>query len=69
MSKIIIFLIIFYQKCLSPLKPSTCRFHPSCSDYARQAIGRKGLRRGGWQAVKRLLRCHPLNPGGYDPMK
>ncbi len=69
MSRILIFLIICYQKCLSPLKPSTCRFYPSCSDYAREAIRKNGVRKGGWQAIKRVLRCHPLHPGGYDPVK
>ncbi|NOX97949.1 MAG: membrane protein insertion efficiency factor YidD [Nitrospirae bacterium] len=69
MSKVIIFLISCYQKCISPLKPQSCRFYPTCSAYAREAIQKQGLKRGGWLAIKRVFRCHPLNPGGYDPVK
>lgn len=57
-----------YQKVLSPLNPPVCRFHPSCSEYARQAVERYGAVRGGWLAVRRLVRCHPFHPGGYDPI-
>jgi len=60
--------IRLYQLTLSNLFPSTCRFEPSCSSYAYQAIARYGLPRGGWLAVRRLGRCHPFNPGGYDPV-
>lgn len=56
-----------YQLAISPLLPRACRFVPSCSEYARQALTAHGLARGGWLAVKRLLRCHPLHPGGFDP--
>jgi putative membrane protein insertion efficiency factor len=58
-----------YRALLSPLKPPTCRFYPSCSTYARDAILRYGLGRGSWLAAKRLARCHPWHPGGYDPVK
>lgn len=58
----------FYQRYLSGLKPPTCRFWPTCSNYAVEAIGRHGLRRGGWLTLRRLLRCHPFNPGGVDPV-
>jgi uncharacterized protein len=57
-----------YQMSLSPLLGPRCRFHPSCSHYALEAIERHGAARGGWLAAKRIARCHPLNPGGYDPV-
>jgi uncharacterized protein len=57
-----------YQRAVSPLFPPTCRFHPSCSAYALTSIERFGVLRGGWLAVKRIGRCHPFNPGGYDPV-
>lgn len=66
--KIIIVLIRGYQQVISPLTPQTCRFYPSCSSYAYQAIDRYGVFKGGWLAVKRISRCHPWNPGGYDPV-
>ncbi len=59
---------VLYQWLLSPLLPQSCRFYPSCSEYARQAILKHGLLKGGWLALKRLARCHPLSPGGYDPV-
>lgn len=61
-----IWLIRGYQLVLSPMHPPSCRFYPSCSAYAVTAIERFGLFRGGWLAVRRLLRCHPWNPGGVD---
>jgi hypothetical protein len=60
--------IVFYRTFISPLKPPTCRFYPSCSQYALEAIENHGVLRGGWMAVKRILRCHPFHPGGYDPV-
>jgi putative membrane protein insertion efficiency factor len=57
-----------YQRYLSFLKPACCRFAPSCSEYAIQAVQRHGLGKGGWLALRRLLRCHPLHPGGEDPV-
>ncbi len=60
--------IRFYQRCVSPYMPRSCRFFPSCSEYAAQAVAQYGLVRGGWLAVRRLLRCHPFHPGGYDPV-
>lgn len=60
-------LLLGYKKVLSPLLPRACRFEPTCSEYARQAMLSHGLARGSWLALKRLTRCHPLNPGGYDP--
>jgi putative membrane protein insertion efficiency factor len=57
-----------YQVSLSPLLGQRCRFHPSCSHYALEAIERHGAARGSWLAAKRIARCHPLNPGGFDPV-
>lgn len=68
MKKILIFLIRLYQIFLSPLLGRNCRFIPTCSHYAIQAIERHGAIRGTKLAVMRILRCHPFNPGGYDPV-
>ncbi len=68
MKIIILALIRFYQRFISPGLPPTCRFEPSCSQYSYQAIERYGVLRGGWLALKRISRCHPFNPGGYDPV-
>jgi uncharacterized protein len=57
-----------YQLLLSPLLPPSCRFTPSCSQYAREAIMRHGAVRGTWLAARRLVRCHPFHPGGFDPV-
>lgn len=61
-------LIRFYQMTLSRALPPTCRFTPSCSHYGYEAIEKYGIFKGGWLAVKRIARCHPLSPGGYDPV-
>jgi uncharacterized protein len=58
----------FYKKFISPLLPPSCRFEPTCSVYMYQAIEKYGVIKGGWMGVKRISRCHPLNPGGYDPV-
>lgn len=65
---VIVALIRGYQRLLSPLLPPRCRFQPSCSHYAVAAIQRFGPWRGGFLALRRILRCHPLNPGGSDPV-
>ena len=61
-------LIRFYQRGISPLTPSSCRFYPTCSEYARQAVERHGAGRGSWLAARRLLRCRPFGPSGFDPV-
>ena len=68
MKQITIMMINFYRLFISPLKPPTCRFVPTCSEYALQAIKKYGICRGGSMAIKRILRCHPFHPGGYDPV-
>jgi uncharacterized protein len=68
MKYIFIFLIKVYQKTLSRLLPPSCRFYPSCSEYGVQALKKHGVFKGGWLTVKRVARCHPFNPGGYDPV-
>lgn len=66
MKYIFIGLIKFYQKAISPFKPPTCRFLPTCSAYSLEAIKRFGALKGGYLAVKRILKCHPFHPGGID---
>lgn len=66
--KILVFPILLYQRVISPLLPHRCRFYPTCSEYAKQALLRHGMVKGGWLAVRRLLRCGPWHPGGYDPV-
>ncbi|MCD6082918.1 membrane protein insertion efficiency factor YidD [Candidatus Aerophobetes bacterium] len=67
--KVGIMLISFYQRYISPLHPPCCRFYPTCSEYTRQAIEKYGLIKGIYLGMRRIMRCHPLNPGGYDPLK
>lgn len=67
MRQFLIWLIGAYQYLLSPLKPPSCRFTPTCSHYACEVIAKHGAWRGIWLSIKRLLRCNPWNPGGYDP--
>ncbi len=66
--KTLVLLIRGYQVSISPLLPAACRYHPTCSAYAIEAVQRYGALRGGWMAVKRIGRCHPFRPGGYDPV-
>lgn len=68
MKTIAIMIIKGYRLFISPLKPPTCRFVPTCSEYALQAIEKHGVIRGSIMAVRRILRCHPFHPGGYDPV-
>lgn len=64
----LLLLIVAYRRIISPLKPRCCRFHPTCSLYALQAVQCYGVRRGVFLALRRLLRCHPFHPGGFDPL-
>ncbi len=68
MTRVLLLAIRLYQRVISPYTPPSCRFYPSCSAYAVDAIARYGAWRGGYLAVRRLLRCHPFHPGGYDPV-
>lgn len=68
MDRILIKIVFFYQKYISPLKPASCRFYPTCSDYAISAIERFGCIKGIYLSLKRLSKCHPYHPGGYDPV-
>jgi putative membrane protein insertion efficiency factor/ribonuclease P protein component len=68
MKTVLIALLRFYRYAISPMLGRNCRFHPTCSEYAIEAVERHGALRGGWMAAKRVGRCHPFNPGGYDPV-
>lgn len=68
MKKAILAGIRFYRAFISPLSPPSCRYIPTCSEYAMTAVEKYGVRRGGWLAIKRILRCHPFHEGGYDPV-
>lgn len=69
MKRILIGCIRFYQRWISPLKKPCCRFYPTCSQYALEAIEKKGVRRGSYLAIRRILKCHPFHKGGYDPVE
>ena len=68
MKRIFLKLIKFYQKGISPFFPARCRYEPTCSQYAVEAIEKYGALKGGWLAFKRILRCNPFHKGGYDPV-
>jgi hypothetical protein len=68
MTRVLLGLIAGYKRFISPLLPRACRFYPSCSSYAAEAIERHGPARGILLTMRRLARCHPLHPGGYDPV-
>ncbi|HYM21274.1 MAG TPA: membrane protein insertion efficiency factor YidD [Candidatus Kapabacteria bacterium] len=68
MRRIFVFLIRMYQRLLSPMLGNNCRFEPTCSEYSAQAIMKYGIFKGSWLGIKRIGRCHPLHPGGYDPV-
>jgi len=67
--KILIFLVKSYKKYISPVLPNSCRFYPTCSEYAMGAINKYGVLKGSIKSIYRVLRCNPLNKGGYDPVK
>ncbi|MBI4331383.1 MAG: membrane protein insertion efficiency factor YidD [Chloroflexi bacterium] len=68
MKRLAISTIRVYQRTLSRISPPACRFLPTCSEFACEAVERFGVAKGAWLTVRRLLRCHPFNPGGYDPV-
>ena len=68
MRRVALALLRFYKRFLSPLLPPMCRFEPTCSVYTMQAVEKYGFLRGAWLGVRRLSRCHPFNPGGWDPV-
>ncbi|MBQ1955260.1 MAG: membrane protein insertion efficiency factor YidD [Clostridia bacterium] len=68
MKRVFLFFIRFYRKHISPHKSPCCRFIPTCSEYALEAVKKYGALKGGWLAFKRILKCHPFHPGGYDPV-
>lgn len=68
LSYLLLLPIYFYQKCISPLYPPVCRFTPTCSQYAVEAIKKHGSFKGLYLAIRRILRCHPLGGSGYDPV-
>ncbi|MEY2193559.1 membrane protein insertion efficiency factor YidD [Neobacillus sp. BF23-41] len=68
LKKAFLAIIRFYQIVISPIKPPTCRFYPTCSQYGLEAIGRFGALKGGWLTIKRISKCHPFHPGGLDPV-
>ncbi|MDR7240629.1 membrane protein insertion efficiency factor YidD [Neobacillus drentensis] len=68
LKKAFLTIIRFYQIVISPLKPPTCRFYPTCSHYGLEAIQRFGALKGGWLTIKRIAKCHPFHPGGLDPV-
>ncbi len=68
MNRFMLYMVQGYRRFISPLFPPTCRFHPTCSDYAQQALARYGTLKGSWLTLKRLSKCHPYHPGGFDPL-
>ena len=68
MKRVMILAVRAYQVGLSPLLPASCRYYPSCSAYAVEALEKHGAARGAWLSARRILRCHPFRPGGYDPV-
>ena len=69
MQWILVRLLRVYKFCVSPWLPSACRFHPTCSEYMREAIERYGAGKGVWMGLRRLAKCHPLHTGGFDPVR
>lgn len=69
MRKIVIAILKGYKRFISPLLPSACRFHPTCSEYMLEAVNKYGAARGIWMGARRLSRCHPFHEGGFDPVR
>ena len=67
LERLVLLMIRCYQLFISPFKPPSCRFYPTCSSYTRDAVVHFGLLRGTWMGLRRIFRCHPWHPGGYDP--
>ena len=68
MKRLLIAMVKFYRKNISPLRPPCCRYIPTCSQYALEALEKYGAMKGSWLALRRILRCHPFHKGGYDPV-
>ncbi|MCY3707351.1 MAG: membrane protein insertion efficiency factor YidD [Caldilineaceae bacterium] len=68
MRTVLLLLIRLYQRSISPLMGSNCRFYPTCSQYTYEAVERYGAAQGGWMGLRRICRCHPWHPGGFDPV-
>jgi putative membrane protein insertion efficiency factor len=68
MKPVALAMLRFYKRFISPLLPSACRFEPTCSVYMYQAVEKYGVIKGGWMGIRRIGRCHPFHPGGYDPV-
>jgi len=69
MRRVVLALLQFYKRIISPVLPPMCRFEPTCSAYMMQAVDKYGVLRGIWLGLRRLARCHPFNPGGWDPVR
>lgn len=69
MRKAVVASLRLYKRFISPILPSACRFHPTCSEYMREAVEKYGVRRGVGMGLMRLLRCHPFHEGGFDPVR
>lgn len=68
MKYLVLLFLRFYKAIISPMLPAACRFYPTCSEYAMEAVEKHGVMRGSWLAAKRVGRCHPWHPGGFDPV-
>ncbi|MBN2657520.1 MAG: membrane protein insertion efficiency factor YidD [Spirochaetales bacterium] len=68
MKYLLIGIILFYKKIISPLLPNSCRFYPTCSTYSLEAVKKYGPFKGSYLSIKRITKCHPFHPGGYDPL-
>ncbi len=69
MKAVLLAVLRFYKNAISPWLPAACRFYPTCSEYAMEAVERYGALHGLWLAARRLARCHPFHPGGFDPVR